>query len=84
VTTGSKTHLHLFCLARLALAPCVPPKAKAPQSDPRRRDREHHPDFVTPIWKAPASTHAVEIMIVQDNSLNAFVAVASASSSTPA
>jgi len=66
----------LFCLALLALAPL-----RAAQGQGRInliRDAEIENTirtFVTPIWKAAGlDPSAVEIMIVQDNSLNAFVA----------
>src|SRR5258708_11209137 len=65
-----------FCLALLALAPL-----RAAQGQGRInliRDAEIENTirtFVTPIWKAAGlDPNAVEIMIVQDNSLNAFVA----------
>jgi predicted Zn-dependent protease len=66
----------LFCLALFALAPLRP--ALAQQRLNLIRDAEIENTirtFVTPIWKAAGlDPSAVEIMIVQDNSLNAFVA----------
>ncbi len=67
----------LFCLALLALAPAVAAQAQGQRLN-LIRDAEIENTirtFVTPIWKAAGlDPSAVEIMIVQDNSLNAFVA----------
>ena len=68
----------LFCLALLALAPLRAAQAQGGQRLNLIRDAEIENTirtFVTPIWKAAGlDPSAVEIMIVQDNSLNAFVA----------
>jgi predicted Zn-dependent protease len=68
----------LSCLALLALTPLRAASAQQGQRLNLIRDAEIENTirtFVTPIWKA-AGLHpeAVEIYIVQDNSLNAFVA----------
>ena len=73
--TVPKRILTLFCVALLALAPV---RAAQAQRLNLIRDAEIENTirtFVTPIWKvAGLDPSAVEIMIVQDNSLNAFVA----------
>ncbi len=75
--TVPKRIITLFCLALLTFAPL-----RAAQAQGQRlnliRDAEIENTirtFVTPIWKAAGlDPSAVEIMIVQDNTLNAFVA----------
>lgn len=67
----------LICLALLALGPCR--AALAQRGQPSLiRDAEIESTirtFITPIWRvAGLDPEAVSIMIVQDNSLNAFVA----------
>jgi predicted Zn-dependent protease len=67
----------LICLALLALGPCR--AALAQRGQPNLiRDAEIENTirtFITPIWRvAGLDPEAVAIMIVQDNSLNAFVA----------
>jgi len=68
----------LICLALFALAPLRAASAQQGQRLNLIRDAEIENDIrtmVTPIWKAAGlDPNAVEIMIVQDNSLNAFVA----------
>jgi predicted Zn-dependent protease len=68
----------LICLALLALAPLRAANAQQGQRLQLIRDAEIENDIrtmVIPIWKAAGlDPNGVEIMIVQDNSLNAFVA----------
>lgn len=68
----------LTCLVLLALAPFRAATAQQGQRLNLIRDAEIESTirtFVIPIWKAAGlDPNAVEIMIVQDNSLNAFVA----------
>jgi len=68
----------LFCLALFALAPLRAASAQQGQRLNLIRDAEIENDIrtmVVPIWKAAGlDPNAVEIMIVQDNTLNAFVA----------
>jgi len=68
----------LICLALLALAPLRAASAQQGQRLSLIRDAEIENDIrtmVIPIWKAAGlDPNGVEIMIVQDNSLNAFVA----------
>lgn len=68
----------LFCLALFALAPLRAASAQQGQRLNLIRDAEIENDIrtmVTPIWKAAGlDPNGVEIMIVQDNTLNAFVA----------
>ena len=68
----------LTCLALLALAPLRAACAQQGQRLSLIRDAEIENDIrtmVIPIWKAAGlDPNGVEIMIVQDNSLNAFVA----------
>ena len=68
----------LFCLALFALAPLRAASAQQGQRLNLIRDAEIENairTMVLPIWKAAGlDPNAVEIMIVQDNSLNAFVA----------
>lgn len=68
----------LFCLALLALAPLRAAYAQQGQRLSLIRDAEIESTirtFVTPIWQAAGlDPEAVEIMIVQDNAINAFVA----------
>jgi len=68
----------LICLVFLALAPFRAATAQQGQRLNLIRDAEIESTirtFVVPIWKAAGlDPNAVEIMIVQDNSLNAFVA----------
>jgi predicted Zn-dependent protease len=77
VSTVPKRIFTLFCLALLALAPLGAAQAQGQRLN-LIRDAEIENTirtFVTPIWKAAGlDPSAVEIMIVQDNSLNAFVA----------
>jgi len=74
----SKPIFTLFCLTLLALAPLRAAQAQQGQRINLIRDAEMENTirtFVTPIWKvAGLDPSAVEIMIVQDNALNAFVA----------
>jgi predicted Zn-dependent protease len=72
-----KRIITLICLALLALGPCR--AALAQRGQPNLiRDAEIENTirtFITPIWRvAGLDPEAVSIMIVQDNSLNAFVA----------
>ncbi len=71
----SKRIFALFCIALVALAPL---RAAQAQRLNLIRDAEIENTirvFVTPIWKAAGlDPNGVEIMIVQDGSLNAFVA----------
>jgi predicted Zn-dependent protease len=72
-----KRIITLICLALLALGPCR--AALAQRGQPNLiRDAEIENTirtFITPIWRvAGLDPEAVAIMIVQDNSLNAFVA----------
>jgi predicted Zn-dependent protease len=68
----------LFCVALLALAPFRAATAQQGQRLNLIRDAEIESairTMVVPIWRAAGlDPNAVEIMIVQDNSLNAFVA----------
>jgi predicted Zn-dependent protease len=68
----------LFCLALLALAPLRAASAQQGQRLNLIRDAEIENTirtFVVPVWKAAGlDPNGAEIMIVQDNSLNAFVA----------
>jgi predicted Zn-dependent protease len=68
----------LFCLALFALAPLRAASAQQGQRLNLIRDAEIENDIrtmVVPIWKAAGlDPNAVEIMIVQDHTLNAFVA----------
>ena len=68
----------LFCLTLLALAPLRAADAQQGQRVSLIRDAEIENairTMVTPIWRvAGLDPSAVEIMIVQDSSLNAFVA----------
>ena len=68
----------LICLSLLALAPLRAASAQQGQRLNLVRDAEIENtirSFVIPIWKAAGlNPNAVEIMIVQDGSLNAFVA----------
>ncbi|HEX9523698.1 MAG TPA: M48 family metalloprotease, partial [Reyranella sp.] len=68
----------LFCLALFALAPLRAASAQQGQRLNLIRDAEIENDIrtmVIPIWKAAGlDPNAAEIMIVQDNTLNAFVA----------
>lgn len=68
----------LFSLALLALAPLRAASAQQGQRLNLVRDAEIESTirtFLTPIWRvAGLDPEAVQIMIVQDNSLNAFVA----------
>ena len=68
----------LFCVALFALAPFRAASAQQGQRLNLIRDAEIENDIrtmVVPIWKAAGlDPNGVEIMIVQDNSLNAFVA----------
>ncbi|MFO1158289.1 MAG: M48 family metalloprotease [Reyranellaceae bacterium] len=68
----------LFCLALFALAPFRAASAQQNQRLNLIRDAEIENTIrtlVTPIWRAAGlDPNAVEIMIVQDHSLNAFVA----------
>jgi predicted Zn-dependent protease len=68
----------LFCVALLALLPFRAAVAQQGQRLSLIRDAEIENSIrvmVTPIWRAAGlDPNAVEIMIVQDNSLNAFVA----------
>jgi len=77
VPTVPKRIFTLFCLALLALAPICAAQAQGQRLN-LIRDAEIENTirtFVTPVWKAAGlDPSAVEIMIVQDNSLNAFVA----------
>ena len=70
--------LTLFCLALLALAPLRAASAQQGQRLSLIRDAEIESTirtFVTPIWRAAGlNADALSIMIVQDGSLNAFVA----------
>jgi len=74
----SKRIFTLFCC--LALLALVPPGVARAQGQRLNLIRDAEIEntirtFVTPIWKAAGlDPSAVEIMIVQDNSLNAFVA----------
>jgi predicted Zn-dependent protease len=72
-----KRIITLICLALLALGPCRAALAQRGQPE-LIRDAEIESTirtFITPIWRvAGLDPEAVEIMIVQDNSLNAFVA----------
>jgi predicted Zn-dependent protease len=67
-----------FCLALLAVAPFRAAYAQQGQRLNLVRDAEIENTiraFVTPIWRAAGlSPEAVSIVLVQDNSLNAFVA----------
>ena len=73
-----KRIITLFCLALFALAPLRAASAQQGQRLNLIRDAEIENairTMVMPIWKAAGlDPNAVEIMIVQDNSLNAFVA----------
>ncbi|MBV8406426.1 MAG: M48 family metallopeptidase [Alphaproteobacteria bacterium] len=68
----------LFCVALLVLAPVRAASAQQGQRLNLIRDAEIENGIrtmVVPIWKAAGlDPNAVEIMIVQDNTLNAFVA----------
>jgi predicted Zn-dependent protease len=68
----------LFCVTLFALAPFRAASAQQGQRLNLIRDAEIENDIrtmVVPIWRAAGlDPNAVEIMIVQDNSLNAFVA----------
>ena len=68
----------LFCLALFALAPFGAAKAQQNQRLNLIRDAEIESTIrtlVVPIWRAAGlDPNSVEIMIVQDHSLNAFVA----------
>jgi predicted Zn-dependent protease len=68
----------LICLALFALAPLRAASAQQGQRLNLIRDAEIENDIrtmVTPIWRAAGlDPNAVEIMIVQDSTLNAFVA----------
>jgi predicted Zn-dependent protease len=74
----SRRIIILFCIALLSLAPLRAATAQQGQRLNLIRDAEIESTirtFVTPIWRvAGLNPEAVEIMIVQDNSLNAFVA----------
>jgi predicted Zn-dependent protease len=77
VSTVPKRIFTLFCVALLSLAPLRAAHAQGQRLN-LIRDAEIENTirtFVTPIWKAAGlDPSAVEIMIVQDNALNAFVA----------
>jgi predicted Zn-dependent protease len=68
----------LFCLALLALGPFRAAYAQQGQRLNLIRDAEIEDTirtFITPVWRvAGLNPEAVSIMLVQDNSLNAFVA----------
>ncbi|HMK00339.1 MAG TPA: M48 family metalloprotease, partial [Reyranella sp.] len=68
----------LFSLALFALAPLGAARAQQGQRLNLIRDAEIENDIrtmVIPIWKAAGlDPNGVEIMLVQDNTLNAFVA----------
>lgn len=68
----------LFCVAALSLAPLRAAYAQQGQRLSLIRDAEIENtirNFVTPIWRAAGlNPEAVSIMLVQDGSLNAFVA----------
>jgi predicted Zn-dependent protease len=68
----------LICLALVAFVPLGAASAQQGQRLRLIRDAEIESTirtFVTPIWRAAGlNVEAVEIMIVQDNALNAFVA----------
>ncbi len=76
--TVFKRIITLICLALFALAPFRAASAQQGQRLNLIRDAEIENTirtFAVPIWKAAGlDPNAVEIMIVQDNSLNAFVA----------
>jgi predicted Zn-dependent protease len=77
VPTVSRRIITLFCLALLALAPLRAACAQQGQIKLIRDAEIEHTirAFITPIWRvAGLDPEAVEIMIVNDNSLNAFVA----------
>ncbi|MBS0541464.1 MAG: M48 family metallopeptidase [Proteobacteria bacterium] len=71
-----KRIITLFCLTLLALAPIRAALAQGKLNLIRDAEIENTiRTFITPIWRvAGLNPEAVEIMIVQDNSLNAFVA----------
>lgn len=71
-----KRIITLFCLALLATAPVRAALAQGKLNLIRDAEIESTiRTFITPIWRvAGLNPEAVEIMIVQDNSLNAFVA----------
>jgi predicted Zn-dependent protease len=74
----SRRIIALFCVALLALWPLRAGLAQQGQRLNLIRDAEIETDIrimITPVWRAAGlDPSAVEIMIVQDNSLNAFVA----------
>jgi len=78
VSTVFKRIITLFSLALFALAPLRAASAQQGQRLNLIRDAEIENSIhtmVVPIWKAAGlDPNAVEIMIVQDNTLNAFVA----------